>query len=163
MKISEYARLHGVEQQTIRKYLSRHPEIRQHTHRDGQWLELDDLAVLLLDEVYSKPPIQVIKGIPIEDHENVLMQLNETQGKLNALHERVTALLEEKVEQQRQLAEAETVKLIAQKTEEELREEKRRVDELRDELSEEKRRVDELRAEVDRLKSRSLWERIRNI
>lgn len=163
MKISEYARLHGIEQQTIRKYLSRHPEIREFTHRDGQNLILDDLAIEKLDAVYNPKPVMIQQGIPHEDYEKVLLQLNDTQGRLDALHERITTLLEEKAEQQRQLAEAESVKLIAQKTEEELREEKRRVDELRDELSEEKRRVDELRAEVDRLKSRSLWERIRNI
>ncbi len=163
MKISEYASSHGLEQQTVRKYLSRHPEIRQHTHRDGQNVILDDLAVELLNQVYAASPIQVVQGIPHEDYEAVLLQLNDTQGRLNALHERINKLLEEKAEQQKQLSEVESVRLIAEKREEEYQEEKRRADELHDELKEEKRRADELRAEVERLKHRSLWERIRNI
>ena len=164
MKISEFADKYGVEQSAIRKYLSRHPEIKR--HREGASIELPDESVELLARKYGsrqQVPVQIIEGVSHEQYESALEQLNEARERLAGAFERMNSLLEERAEDQKKLAEAEAAQFILQDKERQIEDEKRRADELQAELTAKDREADELRAEVERLKNRGLLARIRNL
>ena len=136
MTITEFARLRGKEPQAISRYLKRHPEVNQYTHKKGKTVELLPEAERLLDKVYPLPkPIEII-----EDTES-RKELIEAQKLIIKLQQRLE-------EQAALVAKAEAVKLLLEDKERQ--------------LTEAKAQKEEAEKEIDRLLKRSLWERIRN-
>ena len=136
MTITEFARLRGKEPQAISRYLKRHPEVNQFTHKKGKTVELLPEAERLLDKVYPLPrPVEIV-----EDTES-RKELIQTQ--------RLVIQLQQRLEEQAALiAKAEAVKLLLEDKEKQ--------------LEEEKARTEKAEKEIERLKNRTLWERIRN-
>lgn len=63
MLVSEFARVRQVDNNTITKYISRHSkEFSGHTTRTTHGLELDEIAIELLEKKYLLPkPIEIIE------------------------------------------------------------------------------------------------------
>ena len=76
MNITEYATKHNQQPQTIKRYIDRHPQLfGGHTQKLGKSIILDDDAISLLDQKYPVPkPVQIIQGIPMEEHLSVLSE-----------------------------------------------------------------------------------------
>ena len=126
MKIKDFAAQHGLEQQAVRKYLKRHPELK--IQRQGREIELSDEVVEQLEKQYPPPkPVQVIQGVPHEEHERVLRQVQELQAKLIESQEKQLELTQQLAQEQQKTL------LLEQKDQ-----------------------------EIERLKGRTLWERILN-
>ena len=86
MNITEFANTHDQQPQTIKRYIDRHPQFFSgHTQKVGKSIILDDVAIGLLDEQYPVPkPVQIINGIPIEDHLRALSQKDDDIQQLQA-------------------------------------------------------------------------------
>ena len=139
MTIAEFAEVHGVDAQTVRIYLKRHPEIRKHTHMDGRIIVLETEALEKLDKAYPLPkPVTVIKGIPHEEHERVLKELA-------AVSRRLAEAQTARIEDQQKLTEVQSRALM-------LEDRERRISD----------RISELEEEIRQLRNRSLWDRILN-
>lgn len=94
MNISEFARDRGLKPTTVSLYIRRHPdEFNGHTRPSGNGnsLELDDIALELLDKKYPRKeqPVQILEHDPelerkIQEQNEVIRQL---QAKIIALSE----------------------------------------------------------------------------
>ena len=90
MKISEFIQGRNVNYDTVRRYINRNPEMfKGHVGRANK-IELDDIAVQLLEEKYPAPvPVQVIQDTSARD------ELLELHKKYAVAMEKITALTEQ--------------------------------------------------------------------
>ncbi|PHU34084.1 hypothetical protein [Pseudobutyrivibrio ruminis] len=134
MTITEFAESRQVQPQAISRYIGRHPEkFNGHTEKKGKTVELDDIALELLEKKYPMPaPVQIIED-------------TESRQKLIKAQELIIQLQDKLMDAQSQIAEAEATKILledknAQIEKYELTEAnyKKQIDELLEELSKEK-------------------------
>lgn len=170
--LTEFAAERNERADTIRKYISRHKnEFEGHCSFAGPKMELDDVAVELLDKVYPLPkPIEII-----EDTES-RKELLRAQKLIIQLQQKIS-------DQSMALAQAEATKLLLEDKEEQLKEKKDEIEERKAELNlvkqevaaersradaereradAERIRAEEALKEVERLKNRSFFQRIFN-
>lgn len=90
MKISEFIQGRNVNYDTVRRYINRNPEMfKGHVGRANK-IELDDIAVQLLEEKYPAPePVQIIQDTSARD------ELLELHKKYVVAMEKITALTEQ--------------------------------------------------------------------
>ena len=158
VKISQFARKHEVEPQAVSRYISRHPEIQAAcAQENGRVVDLSPEAVALLEEQYPAPkdPVQVVVGVPQSKFDALSEDHAELQKKYAALLEKVARIQEERVAEQKRLAEAEATQLLLEDKEKRLVEEQERA-------AAAEQNAAAAREEVVRLRSRGLWARIRN-
>lgn len=142
MTITEFADSRGVDRQTVRVYIKRHPEIRKNTHTEGRQIVLEEDAIALLDRAYPPPkPVTILQGVSHEEHEKLLMRCADLQQQLFRIQT-------ERLEEQKSIAEMSgRMMLLEDKT--------RRLDEVTAQM-------EALKEENERLKNRSLLKRILN-
>lgn len=174
MTVKQFAEQRGIESGTVYVYISRHPEIKSHTFKQGKAMELDDEALRILSEQYPLPkPVQVVNGIPKEEHDALLKENEELLKKYNAVLEQVARIQTERLEERKKLVEAENRLQIledrsqkAKNNEQQLLEDKAQAEsELkvwRKQAEDEKAAREAAEAELHRIRSRGLWARIRN-
>ncbi len=136
-KMSEFAKDRGVPNQTVFMYMKRHD--MEYDREKG----LTDEQLRILDEVYPLPkPVQVINGVPEEEH---FRKLQEKDEKIQALQNSIIELQKSLTEKQDLLNQANTERLLI---------------EAKTETLEEKNK--DLTDQITALKGRSLWDRILN-
>ena len=170
MNLSQFAEGHGIKINALSNYISRHPEIQEHIKKEGKNTELLPEAVRLLEAVYPIPkPVQVVQGVPREEHDLL-------QKKYDAVMEKLARIQEERIEEHKKYALLEASQSLLEVKTEELDKTKKvllytenMLKESEDELKRTdnaakylQQRLDEEKSEVKRLKERSLWQRIRN-
>lgn len=165
MLLTEFAEGRNEKPDTIRKYISRHKkEFEGHTELSGTKMEIDVVAMEILDKVYPLPkPIEIIEDTEsrrklVQAQELIIQmqqQMMDMQEKV-AIAEATRALLEDK---ERQLEDV-------QKEKAELKAEIARKDDLiseeRNRFEDERQKLSDANEEINRLKSRGLIERILN-
>ncbi len=181
--IEELAEKHGKKQQAIRNYIDRYPEdLKGHYRRENGSTWLDEFAVAFIESRLKPRKVDnIIINQALED------KIRELQDKLIAAHEKNLELIEEK--ETLRLQAEESLRLIEahQKDQEQIQEELTATvnqnEELHKQLQAEREarakaeatakasaeatetlqaQADEQAAELERLKKRTLWERIRN-
>lgn len=184
MNITEFAETRNVKINAVSNYLSRHPEIKKHTVKNGKETELTPQAVEMLDKVYPVPkPVQIVTGVDPEEHKRIQVELEMLRKKYDATLEKIAMLQEERFSDQEKLIQAEAKQLLLEDKEKQLAEEKeqrkiaenslsteksareaaeRHVSELEKAIETAENGLSEANAEVERLRNRSLWHRILN-
>lgn len=163
--LTNFAESRNEKPDTIRKYISRHKsEFEGHCSFCGTKMEIDDYAVTMLDQVYPLPkPIEIIED-------------TESKNELIKAQKLIIQLQQKISEQSLALAQAETTKMLLEDKEEQLKEKRDELDEKKQELNQakeeiyaeraraeaEKLKAEEAQREIDRLKNRSLLDRILN-
>lgn len=164
MNITDFAKSRLVQPQTVRHYLKEHPEINKYTQKNGRSVELLPEAIKLLGEKYPlpKPTAEILKGVSQEEYRELMQKLDakndyiihlqEQLSELSKLHYLIEANTKEiaRLEQENRQIEKQMQDI---QTEKEL---------LQQKLSDQTEEKQEALAEVERLKGRTLWERIRN-
>lgn len=126
MIISDFCKGRNVDPQAIRKYVQRHPEEFQgHTSKKGKEIELDPIAVEILEKKYPFP-ISILNGVTHEEHNLVLKQLAESQNVIIALQEELR-------KQTVLIAQAEAKQILLEEREKQLEELKAETKELKEE------------------------------
>ena len=136
MTISEFARTHNVESSAVRMYLSRHKkEFGNHVDSTKKIVELDEIAVKMLEEQYPLPnPVTIVNGIPEEEHRKLLEEYN------GALKE-IARLQAAAAEYAQKIASAETIQLL-------LEEKKKQIDDQAELLNSARKEIKEKNAEM---------------
>lgn len=137
MKISEFIQGRNVNYDTVRRYINRNPKMfKGHVGRANK-IELDDVAVQLLEDKYPAPePVQVIQDTSARDE---LLQLHK---KYAAAMEKITALTE-------QNANLLIIQTKQQALEEDLNQKEREIDDLRKDCSAAMEKYNKLKREKD--------------
>lgn len=159
MKISQFARERGVEPQAVSRYIARHPEIQRLCEQEnGRIISLSPEAEALLGEKYPIPqkPFEIVQGVPQE-------KFDALQEKYSAALERLTQIQEERLADQRSLAAAEATKVLLEDRETQLQKLELRATAAEEATAAADRRAEEAEKEIERLRSRGLWARIRNL
>ena len=147
MNITEFAESRNVKSTTVYQYIQRHKEtFKDHTKKIGNTAELDDEALGILDKVYPLPkPVQVIEGIPEAEH---LREIAEKDKEIQALQQKIIDMQRDYMEIKEQIGIQEgKLYLLDAKIEE------NQVVRAENE---------QLKADLERIRSRSLFERILN-
>lgn len=149
MTLQDFVKANNVEYEAVRVYIKRH---NLETVKDarGRIILTDETLKKLEEQYHNEQPIQVI-----EDQE-LLKKVMELQERLIGLQDKLqqtTEALAEKTASERLL---EAQKGILEQT-------KKEKDQLEAENASLRQKAEESAAEVDRLKHRSLWQRIRNL
>ena len=166
-KVSEFSRKYVIDRNTLTAYIRRHPEIFEgHTQRKGRDIVIDEVAETELEKAY-RPQIVINTPDPA---------LIEAQKKIDELLERIVMLQTElmnrehdNAELSRKLIEAEMQKKLLEDTQSKLQNAENdrlqavtKLHEAEVQASADKVEMEHLRAENDRLKHRSLLQRILN-
>jgi len=164
MNITEFASARNEQSQTISIFIKRHPEqFEGHTRKVGKTVELDEVALEILEKQYPLPrPVQLMNGVDPEEHKAV-------QDKLTAAQEFIIKLQDKMMEDQKLLAQAEAQKILLEDRESQLKiateegeKKDTEIDLQKKKIEEQNRQLEELKLENERLKNRSLFERIFN-
>lgn len=164
MNITEFAKSRGVDPQAVQKYVARNKDLFDgKAVKDGKETRLLEAAIAILEKQYPLPqPVHVLQGIDPEEHRRVLAQLAAAETRNAQALDRIAQLLQEHGELKERLAYGEAVQLLLEdkskrldQTEEKLDQTTAQADKLKEELTAAK-------GEIERMKSRSLWQRIRN-
>lgn len=165
MTVLDFCTQRNLQTQTVLKYIQRNPELFEgHTSKKGQQMEIDDAAFCVLDEKYPIPP----EIIPAPNME-LLAELDRAKNRIIQLQEE--ALVQEKL-----LAKAELDKRMLEERSIQLLEAKSSCADLQTQNSSLHEEIGSLKAqlevaqmeasraseEAERLRSRSLWQRIFN-
>lgn len=139
MTITEFARSRDMNVNTVSKYIREHEEFKGHVTVKGKERRLDDTAIELLDKKYPLPkPVQIIHGVPEEEHLRALSERDEQIQKLQSV------IIELQAKQSGMLLE---------------------LGELRAQsllLDDKQKQIDTLTEQLTHVKSRRLWQRIFN-
>ena len=137
MTITEFARGRDLHVNTVSKYIREHEEFKGHVTPKGKERILDDKAIELLDKKYPLPkPIQLINGVPEEEHFRVMQEKDEQIQKLQSV------IIELQAKQSDMLLE---------------------LGELRGKslmLEDKQKKIEALEEQLTHVKSRKLWARI---
>lgn len=157
MTITEFAGVHAIQPQTISIFIKRHPEqFKGHTKKVGKTVELDEVALEILEKQYPIPrPVQLLNGVDPDEHKEVVDKLSSAQEYIIKLHETVEQLKDKLNENEKLIAQAEAQKMLLEDKQEQL-------DTAKKENADKDALIAELKAENDRLKGRNLLERIFN-
>lgn len=152
VKLSDFADQRNVSRDTVAAYIRRNPEIFEgHTTKQKKALILDDEAVKMLDEMYPLPkPIQIIEDV-------------ESRQKLIQTQQLVIQLQQKIVDQTAIVAQAETMKVLLEDKEKQLEAAEKQLSDKQAELDAYRKEAEQQKEEINRLRSRSLWQRIRNV
>lgn len=135
MYISEFARERGQEPQAVLRYVSRHPEIKKFTHKDGKMVRLLPEAIELLDKIYPvRSSAPVVIGIPEEEHRKTLEDLAKEREESKQAYKQISALKDEISELSGRIATAEVTAVLLEDKEKQLKREEDRVKELEDNI-----------------------------
>lgn len=156
MTIAEFAKKRGVDQQTIYKYIKRHPELFN-DHISGHPMQLDEAALRLLSTIYpEKNAVEVIEDT------DAYRQLVAAQNKILKLQEQIHAY-------ERMKADSEASERLLEQREEDNAWLKQQIEKLQNETNQErkataeaKKDAEEARKEADRLRNRGFWARVFN-
>lgn len=154
MNITEFAVSRNKTVGAISNYISRHKQqFKGLTRKEGNTIILDDKAIEILERVYPVPkPVQVIQGISEEEYRNKLEELSRAQKDLLAAKELIISLQNQLTESRLQLKDAEVEQLRLADT-----------SKTKDmELEKERAKASDLESEIERLKNRSLIDRVLN-
>lgn len=146
MLIGEFVLGRNIEKQAVYRYLTRHKDLIEKCSKKGKELDIPDDVIKILDEKYPlAKPVEIINGVPEEEHRRVLEKLSQTQ-------ELLIRMQQELVESKSQLMDLKDeigdMKLLETSKNTE-------ISNLKDNLS-------YLQQEIDKMRNRTLWERIRN-
>lgn len=157
MNLTEFAESRNVKINAISNYMSRHAEkFAGHTKKVGKSIELDEVAMSILDEKYPLPrPVQIMNGVDPEEHKAV-------QDKLTAAQDFIIKLQDKMMEDQKLLAQAEAQKQLLEDKEAQLNAAKVEGEKKDTEIDSLKKANEDLRAELERLKNRSFLDRLFN-
>ena len=157
MLLTNFAEERGVKVDTIKKYIKRHEsEFDGHIFHKGTKAELDEVAFIMLDEVYPHPkPVQVIQGVPNEEHKELL-------AKYEAVLEKYSKVQEELTRTTRELSLQEGRQMLLEEKDKRIDDIKGILEHSQDELKKTRQELEESKDELERLKNRNLWERITN-
>lgn len=135
MNLREFAKSRNEKPDTIRKYISRHPEqFSGHTSMSGNKMELDKVALVLLEEVYPLPrPVEVI----VE---------TESREELIRMQKLLIQAQQEMMRMQTLVAQAEAQKILLEDKE--------------SQLNDAREEIKELRAELDAERSVTWWQKL---
>ena len=171
MTITAFAESRNVQAQAVNRYILRHEDkFAGHTKKVGKSIELDEVALSILDEKYPLPrPVQLLNGVDPEEHKAVVDKLSSAQEYIIKLHETVEQLKDKVNENEKLIAQAEAQKILLEDKNSQLeaaREEGEKkdteIDLQKKKIEEQNRQLEELKLENERLKNRSLFERIFN-
>lgn len=152
MNITEFAESRNQQPQTISRYMSRHSEFEGHTTKNGKMVELDEEALKMLDEVYPLPkPIQIINGIPEEEH---LKALADKDEKIQKLQEAFIELQNKYSQLAIENGELQGQRLLLEDKKEQLRAKD-------DELKAERSKSEELTLKLEIELKKSWWDKLR--
>lgn len=147
MILSEFLKGRNVKINAVSNYISRNPELfAGHVEHKGKNTFLDDAAIRELEKKYPlAKPVEIINGVPEEEYRQALNELAKIQKKFIRLQEDFlqvkTDLLETKAENME-------IKLLETSKNAE-------ISNLRENNS-------LLHQELEKMRNRTLWERIRN-
>ena len=152
MNISEFASTRGIKTGTVSKYIREHQnEFDGHTYRDGKTVVLDDMAIAMLDAKYPQP-VAIVHGIPTEEH-YAIVQAKDRE--IHDLQQQIIRIQAENEKAQYRLGQLELLEDQAAKKEEELKK-------IQNQLQEKAQELMNANEEVERMRKRTLWQRIRN-
>lgn len=153
MNISEFAKSRGLQTNTVSKYIREHAsEFDGHTQVNGKAVELDDRALELLEKKYPKPKDPIVIGINKDEHYTMMA---EKDDQIRALQERIIEIQQKHEQVAYRLGQLASIEDQSAKVAEELKA-------AQAVIAEKDRDIYKANAEIERLKSRSLWQRIRN-
>lgn len=141
MTITEFAKAHHVQSQTISIFIKRHEDLFEgHTKRVGKTIELDEEALKVLDEKYPLPkPVEVIEDIEtIKELAATRKELADTRKILIEKEEKISELQEQLLVASRQIVQAEAMQLLVEDKKEQLQKEMEKSAKLHEELYQEK-------------------------
>ena len=149
MKISEFIKGRRVERQALTRYINRHSELfAGHIVKNGKEIELDDVAVEILNNKY---PLQQLVQI-VEDTESI--------KKLAAANEKIAKLQEVIGQQKELLLKADNqIQLLEYKKDEfehYKQESNEKIVNLSTDLTEKNSEIEQLKAELEAEKTRKL-------
>lgn len=156
MTIAEFAKKRDIDQQTVYKYIRRHPD--QFTnHVTGRPMQLDDEALRILSSVYpQKNPVEVIEDI------DAYKQLVEAQKTILKLQEQIHAY-------DRLKADYESSQRLLDQRDHDNTWLKEQIDKLQIEAERQRKKAEEAIAEAneakkeaDHIRNRGFWARIFN-
>lgn len=158
--VKSFAEERNLEKDTVSQYIRRHREFDGHTRIEKKDMYLDSVALELLDKKYPLPkPVQVIQGIPLEEHEELVKKYGET---LKAF-ERVMMDSQDKSQVIEQLRADKLLLETATSQNKALIEEKdRNIAELEKRAKELEERLSASESECEKIKSRGFWDRVFN-
>ncbi len=104
-KVADFAEQRNVDRNAVTQYIRRHSdEFEGHIQTQGKNLLFDEVAFEILDEKYPQPkPIQIIEGVPHEEHERVLNRLTEVQAQFSKAQEMMLEMKDRLSEKDAQL------------------------------------------------------------
>ena len=142
--ITDFAESRNTDRDTVNAFIRKHPEIKEHTKRDGKHvvIDTDSEAYELLDKQYPLPRLVQI----VED--------TESREKLIKAQEVIIQLQQKLSESKQLLAQAEATKILLEDKQEQLVKTNERLDRAEAELV-------ELRKELAEEKAKSWWQKLR--
>jgi hypothetical protein len=138
MTITDFAVSRGIQSQTVSIYIRRHfEEFKGHTKKNGKSVELDEIALQILEEQYPLPaPVQVIED-------------TESRQELIKVQKLVIQLQEKLNNATMQIAQAEATKMLLEDKEHQLAKAEERAERMEKRAEEIKR---ELTQELDQVR-----------
>lgn len=179
MILSEFLRGRDVKINAVSNYISRNPEkFEGHIKREGKNTILDDEAIRILEEKYPLPkPITIINGLDPDKERELREELADALKKLT-WSENQRAGLEKILGEQKGLIESNEAKMLALETQKDaeisvleiknehlqyrMQEQEQEQARTKTELLEQEQENRKLREEIERLRNRSLFDRIFN-
>ncbi|AOZ97951.1 hypothetical protein [Butyrivibrio hungatei] len=168
MNLTEFAQSHNIEMQVISKHIKAHAdEYKGKIKENGKSKELSDEAVMILEKYYPTPkPIQVINGVPEEEHRKKLEELENAQKDLITAKDMIISLKDQLTDYQLKLKDAENEQLrieekgkikdtLIEKLEKSAEEQKNKSAEQELKLSDLQTENEKLKAELETEKNKS--------
>ena len=144
MTIKEFCQSRNISQNTVSMYMSRNKKLFQgHKKTVGKHVQLDEVAVSILSEMYPLPEVIEVVEAPNEALKNKVMQLQDIIINL----QNQTADLKAKAA----LYDAQCLLLEDREN---------RIQELKIEKEAAEQKAADLDAEIERIRNRNLWQRI---
>lgn len=141
MTITEFAKTHNVQINTVSKYIREHEEIQKHTTNKGKVRELDDAAVEMLEKKYPNPK-PVIIGLDPEEH---WKEVSELKDEIKDRDEVIKKLLKQINEIQQEQMDLKVQNMY-----------------LEDKKNEQNKEIEQLNTRIDTFNSRSFFGKIFN-
>lgn len=147
MILSDFLKGRNAKINAVSNYISRNPELfAGHVERKGKYTYLDDDAIRNLEKKYPlAKPVEVINGVPEDEHRQVLAELADTQKKLIRLQEDFMQAKTDLIETKSEYMEIKLLETAKNA-----------------EISNLQENNAYLLKELEKMRNRTLWERIRN-
>lgn len=171
MTITAFAESRNVQAQAVNRYILRHEDkFAGHTKKVGKSIELDEVALSILDEKYPLPrPVQLLNGVDPVEYQAILKEKADAVSDLAEARNIIIMMKDKMMEDQKLIAQAEAQKMLLEDKEAQLsvaraegKKKDTEIEEQKKKIEEQIRQLEELKNENERLKNRSLFERIFN-